>query len=166
MVSPRENLAELEAILARARLGAKATAEAMARYIAERTANDTLMRNTHGVGEYWKAAPGAPPASASGTLARSMYWTRGQGGGTRASAFAGSKDRRAKMMEHGCEPVRPTTGKVMHWTDSKGSWYHSVLPADESGMPEHPFLGPTTDEAIDDGELRRVAIEAFREYDP
>jgi hypothetical protein len=33
-------------------------------------------------------------------------------------------------------------------------------------MPEHPFLGPTTDDAIDDGELRRVAIEAFREYDP
>jgi hypothetical protein len=49
----------------------------------------------------------------------------------------------------------------MHWTDSAGSWYHAQLP----GL-EHPFLGPTTEEAIDNGTLRQIAIDAFRPYDP
>ena len=53
----------------------------------------------------------------------------------------------------------------MHWTDSRGSWYHPRLPAD-GDFPAHPFLGPTTQEAIDDGSLRQVAIDAFKPYDP
>jgi len=165
-VTPWENVAELQRLRRRAEMGAKAAAEAMARYVAERAASDTLQRTSHGVGEYWKAAPGAPPASASGNLAASMYWTRAQGSATRARAFAGNRARYAKMLEFGCEPVRPTDSKVMHWTDSGGEWYHAMLPASGEDMPEHPFLGPTTDEAVDDGELQRAAIEAFREYDP
>ena len=165
-VSPAENLAQWQRIAARSRLGAKAAAEAMARYVAERAAQDTLQRATHGAGEYYKAAPGAPPASASGNLAAQMYSTPAQGGDTRATAFAGNRARYAKMLEFGCHFVEPTRMKVMHWVDSGGSWYHARLPADGSGMPEHPFLGPTTDEAIDDGELSRVATDAFREYDP
>jgi hypothetical protein len=165
-VTPWENVQELIRLELRARLGAKAAAEAMARYVAERAAYDTLQRTSHGVGEYWKAAPGVPPASASGNLAASMFWTRAQGSSTRARAYAGNSARYAKMLEFGCHPVRPTRGKVMHWSDSGGEWYHAVLPADGSDMPEHPFLGPTTDEAVEDGELRRVAMEAFEEYDP
>lgn len=145
--------------------GARQAAGAMARYLAERTANDMLRRTTHGEGEYWKAAPGAPPASASGNLARSMYWTRGTGG-ARASAYVGNAARYAKMLERGCHPVEPTRRKVMHWVDSEGSWYHAMLPADGEDMPEHPFLAPTVEEAVDDGELRQAAIDAFREYDP
>jgi hypothetical protein len=53
----------------------------------------------------------------------------------------------------------------MHWEDSGGSWFHARLPADGE-FPEHPFLRPTAEEAIDDGELTRVAIEAFIPYDP
>lgn len=171
-MTPAENAEAWRRIEARARLGAKAAAEAMARYVAERTASDTLRRTTHAPGEYWKAAPGAPPASASGNLASQMFWTRAQGSDTRATAWAGNSARQAKMLEHGCEPVRPTSRRVMHWHDSgnaanpSGEWYHALLPADGSGMPEHPFLAPTVDEAIDDGELQRVAVEAFREYDP
>jgi hypothetical protein len=49
----------------------------------------------------------------------------------------------------------------MGWKDSGGIWRHrSVL------MQEHPFLGPTTDDAIDDGDLFRVAIEAAIPFDP
>ena len=70
------------------------------------------------------------------------------------------------MLERGCHPVTPTRFKVMHWTDSGGSWYHARLPADGSDMPEHPFLAPTVDESVDDGSLQDVAVEAFREYDP
>jgi hypothetical protein len=145
--------------------GARVAAGAMARYIAQRAANDTLKRTSHAPGEYWEAAPGAPPASASGNLAASMYWTRGAGG-SRAWAYVGNSARQAKMLEFGCHPVEPTSRKVMHWVDSGGSWYHAILPADGSDMPEHPFLRPTVEEASDDGGLRRAAIDAFRKYDP
>jgi hypothetical protein len=163
-ITPEQNLALLIQIEARARLGAAAAANAMARYIADRTATDTLRRTTHAPGAYHKARPGAPPASASGTLAKSMYWTPASGG-LRATAIAGNDARHAKLLEFGGCVLRPTGGRAMHWTDSGGSWFHTRLPADGE-FPEHPFLGPTTEEAIDDGELRRVAIDEFRKYDP
>ena len=103
---------------------------------------------------------GAPPSHASGSLAKGMYWVPASGE-LRATAYVGNSAQHASLLEFGGCVLRPTSGKVMHWTDSAGSWYHAALPA-----PEHPFLGPTTEEAIDDGELERVAIDAFREYDP
>jgi hypothetical protein len=159
-MTPEENLALLLQIEARARLGAAAAADAMAKYIAERTADDTLRRNVHAPGAYYKARPGAPPSYASGSLARGMYW-RSASRGLRASAYAGNNARHAKLLEFGGCVLRPTSGKVMHWTDSGGSWYHAQLPA-----PAHPFLEPTVQEAIDDGSLRQAAIDAFRAYDP
>ena len=169
-ISFEDNLAHWLQIEQRARLGAQAAAEAMARYIAERTADDTLRRTTHAPGAYFKAAPGAPPAMASGSLAKGMYWTPASGGppasgGLRASAYAGNSARHAKLLEFGGCVLTPTSGKVMHWTDTGGSWYHARLPA-SGDYPPHPFIAPTTDEAIDDGTLRQVAIDAFREYDP
>ena len=167
-----DNVAQWEAIERRAALGAKAGAEAMARYLAERAASDTLQRTSHAAGEYWVAAAGAPPASASGNLAAQMFWTRARGSSTRATADVGNSARQAKMLENGCNPVSPTTAKVMHWTDSgnaknpSGEWYHALLPADGSPMPAHPFLAPTIEEAVMDGELQRVALEAFAKYDP
>jgi len=165
-ITPEENVAYLEQVLARAKLGAAATAEAMARYIADRTASDTLTRNTHAPGAYHRARPGAPPASASGTLARSMYWTPASGE-LRATAIAGNDARHAKLLEFGGCVLQPSGGKTMKWKDTgrETHWHHTRLPVDGQ-FPEHPFLGPTTDEAIDDGSLRRVAIEEFRKYDP
>ena len=160
-ITPEANIAYLMGVEARARLGAAAAANAMAQYIAERTAADTLTRTVHAPGAYHVARPGAPPAYASGKLAKAMFWEPASGE-LRASAIVGNADRRARLLEFGGCVLRPTRGKVMHWTDSGGSWFHSVLRVDS----EHPFLGPTTDEAIDDGELGRVARDAFREYDP
>jgi hypothetical protein len=159
-ITPEENVAYLEAVLAKAKLGAAATAAAMAAYVAERVKGETLTRNMHSPGAYYKARPGAPPSSASGRLAKGMYSTPASGG-LRATAIAGNDAEHAKLLEFGGCVLRPTGGKVMHWTDSGGSWFHAVLPG-----KEHPFLGPTTEDAVDDGELRRVAIDAFREYDP
>ena len=89
-----------------------------------------------------------------------MYWTRGMGG-SRASAHAGNSARHARLLEFGCEEITPTAGYAMHWTDSGGSWYHTSLPVEE-----HPFLGPTTEEASDDGGLQEAAIDAFLPFDP
>ena len=166
-MTPEENLTQWLQIEALARLGAAAAAEAMAKYIAERTANDTLRRNKHASGVYHKARPGAPPAYSSGSLAKGMYWTPASGG-LRASAYVGNSARHARLMEFGGCVLQPTDGKTMKWKDTgrKEPWHHARLPSDSSEFPEHPFLGPTTDEAIDDGELQQVAIDAFREYDP
>ena len=159
-ITPEANVAYLEAVLAKAKMGAPAVAEAMARYIAERTANETLTRRINPPGTYYKARPGEPPSFGSGALADSMYSTPASGG-LRASAVAGSTDRRAHVFEFGSCLLQPARGKLMGWKDSGGVWRHRYV-----RMEKHPFLEPTTEEAIDDGELRRIAIEAFRPYDP
>ena len=159
-----EYIAWLEATIARMEPGAPAMANAMAEHIADRVTNDMLRRTVHAPGMYHKAAPGAPPATASGSLAKGMF-TRPASEGMRSTAYVGNSARHAKLLEYGGCVLKPTSGKVMHWTDSGGSWYHPRLPADGE-FPAHPVLEPTTDEAIDDGELRRIAIDAFREYDP
>jgi len=165
-MTPEQNIAYLEAILARARLGAAAAATAMAEYIADRVVTDTLQQTTHAPGAYHKARPGAPPATASGSLAKGMYYTPASGE-LRATAYVGNAARHAKLLEFGGCVLTPTDGKTMKWKDTgrETHWHHAVLPVDGE-FPAHPFLGPTTDEAIDDGELRRIAIDAFREYDP
>ena len=159
-VSFEGNIAYLEGVLAQVKLGPAAAAEAMARYIAERVANETLTRRINPPGTYYKARPGEPPSYGTGALADSMYSTPASGG-LRASALVGSTDKRAHIFEYGSCILQPTRHKLMGWKDSKGIWRHRMV-----AMEEHPFLGPTIEEAIDDGELTRVAIEAFREYDP
>ena len=160
-ITPEESLRRLIAARKKAEGGAAAVANAMARHVAERTAQDTLRRRRHAPGVYYKAKPGEPPSYSSGTLANSMFWEPASGG-LRASAIAGSADKRASMFESkGCV-LKPTSKKVMHWTDSGGSWYHSVLRV----QSEHPFLSLTVEETIADGSLRRAAIEAGAPYDP
>ena len=160
-----EYIAWLEAAIARMELGAAAMADAMAKYLAERTADDTLRRVTHAPGTYSRARAGAPPAYVSGTLARSMYWTpSGAAPGGRATAHVGNSARHAALQEFGGCVLQPTRGKTMTWKDTgrPKPWHHRWLPE----FPAHPFLAPTVQDAIDDGSLRRVAIEAFRPYDP
>ena len=159
-----EYIAWLEAAIAKMELGAPAMANAMAEYIADRVASDTLRRTTHAPGAYFKSRPGAPPASASGNLARSMFTTPASAG-LRSTAQVGNNAKYAKLLEHGGCVLQPTSRKVMHWTDSGGSWYHARLPA-TGETPAHPFLQPTVEEAIADGSLTRVALEAFLPYDP
>ncbi len=159
-MTPEENLAQWLAIEARARLGAAAAANAMARYIAERTRDETLGQKAHAPGGYYRAKRGAPPTSASGSLARGMYWRHAAAGGLRATASAGNSARHGRVLEFGCV-LTPTSGTHLGWKDTGGIWRHRSVE-----VTEHPFLGPTTDDAIDDGELQRAAVEAFREYDP
>ena len=159
-ISPEANVAYLEGVLAKAKLGAQATAQAMADYIRDRVANETLTRRINPPGTYYKARPGDPPSYGSGALADSMYSTPASGG-LRSSASAGSTDRRAHVFEFGSCLLQPTAGRLMGWKDSGGVWRHRYV-----RMEKHPFLEPTTEDAIDDGELQRVARDAFREYDP
>lgn len=154
-----DNIAYLAEAIRIAEQGAAAAATAMARYIARRTAEDTLRRSSHSPGEWYRQRPGEPPAYASGNLARSMYY-RPASGGLRATALVGNKADYSRILEFGCV-IYPVSKKYLHWKDSGGSWYHTLLV-----VPAHPFLSTTVEEAIDDGSLQEVAIEAFRVYDP
>jgi hypothetical protein len=163
------NIAYLEEVLALAGKGAPAVARRMAEYIAERTASDTLTRKRLSPGMYHRAKPGDPPAMMSGKLADSMFTEMEPAGSfLRASAYVGSEDKRARMFEHGGCVLKPGRAKMLHWRDTGrpdnpgGWWSHEFLTVDV----EHPFLGPTTEEAIDDGDLQRIAVEEFRKYDP
>ena len=163
-MTPEQYLAWLEEVERKARLGARPTAEAMARHVAERIKNDTLRRRRHAPGQYYKAKPGEPPSYASGKFADSIYSTPASGG-LRATAYVGSSDKRAKMFEFGGCVLTEVSRPVMKWRDSRGWWSHHRLPLSGT-WPEHPFLRPTVEEVIDDGSLRQAAIDAFRPYDP
>ena len=65
-ITPEENVAYLEAVLAKAKLGAQATANAMAAHVADRVANDTLQRRRNPPGTWYKARPGDPPSYGTG----------------------------------------------------------------------------------------------------
>jgi len=142
-----------------------AIATAMARYIAKRTREDTLQRTKHSPGAYYRARPGAPPAYASGTLARGMEavpaHTR-----LRGTAWVRNQTAYARILEFGCVVVAHN-GIYLGWRDTgradnpSGIWRHR-----EVKVPPHPYLGPTVDEAIADGTLLDVAVEAFIPFDP
>ena len=164
-MTPEESLRRLIAARENARGGAQAAAEAMAAYIAERIRNETLRRRRTAPGQFYRAKRGDPPAMGTGKLADSIYSTPASGG-LRASAYAGSDDKRASLFEFGGCVLQPGDSQsVMKWLDSRGWWSHHRLPL-SGGYPEHPFIRPTVEEAIADGSLRRVAIDAGRPYDP
>lgn len=166
-VTPEGNVAYLEGVRALARQGAAASANAMAKYIAERIALDTLTRQRLSPGMYHRARPGAPPAMMSGKLADAMF-TEPASGELRATALVGNSDKRARLFELGGCVLKPSSGTHLGWKDTgrkdnpSGIWRHRQVDMDD----EHPFIEPTTDEAIDEGELQRIAIEEFRKYDP
>lgn len=143
--------------------GAIAAANAGAEYIKQRIQEDTLMRSQHPPGAWHETRDGDPPAVASGNLIRSTYFKPAFGDWARASAAVGNSADYARITEHGCE-IEPTSKEYMHWKDSGApvsGWYHRFL--ENKG---HPFIRPTMDESMEDGELHRVMIEEFRRYDP
>jgi hypothetical protein len=158
-VTPEENIRYLQEALELAKRGSEAIANAMAEYIVWRTREITLRRTFHAPGEWYSQRPGEPPAYASGKLAEGMFY-KPASSGFRATALVGNKVEYSRILEFGCV-VTPRHNKYMHWTDSRGSWYHEFLV-----VPEHPFLTPTIEEAIDDDSLLEIAIETFKDYDP
>jgi hypothetical protein len=157
-VTPEEMVAEWEKIIQKARPGAKAAADAMAKYIVWRAQEITLRRTLHAPGAYHRQKGGEPPAYGSGTLARAMYM-RSASLAVRTTALVGNKAPYSRISEFGC--VVTANKDEMSWADSAGRWYHWQLV-----HPPHPFMEPTTDEAIDDGSLQEAAIEGFEPYDP
>jgi hypothetical protein len=82
-------------------------------------------------------------------------------GGMRTSAMVGNSSDYGRILEFGCV-ITPVSGlKFMHWKDSGGSWYHTMLV-----VQPHPYLAPSTEDVIRDGSLQDAAIDAFIPFDP
>lgn len=160
MATPEENAQIWWVIVQKSKRGAAPTATGMAKYIAERTAKETLTRTSHPAGSWYRQRPGEPPAQASGNLARSMFYTPAHSGGLTATAYVGNSAEYSRILEYGCV-IQPSSKEFSHWVDTGGSWYHKFLIS-----PPHPYLEPTVEEAIEDGGLWKAAIEAFIPYDP
>ena len=157
-VTPEQMLEEWDKIIQKAKPGAKAAADAMARYMVWYIQEIKLRQTLHPPGAYNIQKGGEPPSYGSGTLARAMYM-RSAHVGVRATALIGNKASYSRISEFGC--VVDANGDYMSWADSGGKWYHKQL----LHMP-HPFMEPATQDAIDDGSLQEEAVKAFIEFDP
>ena len=157
-VTPEQMLEEWDKIIENAKPGAKAAADAMARYMTWYISEIKLRETVHPPGAYNIQKGGEPPAYGSGTLARSMYM-RSALLKTRATALIGNRAPYSRISEWGC--VVEGSDRMLSWFDSGGRWRHWGVV-----HMAHPFMGPATEEAIDSGDLQDEAVRAFIEFDP
>jgi hypothetical protein len=162
-VSFEENVALWQGVSKLASQGAAPAATALVKHIAERAQKVTLRRYKKPSGAWNRARPGEPPALSTGKLADAMYYIPARRGGIRAYGWVGNESDYARIREFGCV-VSALNKEDLHWKDSgspvKG-WFHKVLE-----HPPHPYLSPTTEEAVDDGSLADAGRDEFRKYDP
>lgn len=162
-ISFEENVKLWQDVSKLAAQGAAPAATALAKHVADRAQKVTLRRMKKPSGAWHRARPGEPPSLSSGKLADNMFYIPARRGGTTAFAWIGNEADYARILEFGCT-VSALNKARLHWKDSgspiKG-WFHQVLE-----VPAHPYLSPTTEEAVDDGSLAEAGREAFRPYDP
>jgi phage gpG-like protein len=166
-ISVEENIALLKAIRDQATTAAAPAADGMAETF-EDAVGRTLRLSAHGpmpagpphsipFGIFYKATPGAPPAYATGNLARSIIRTAASGEIT-ASALVGATAVYAALQEWGGS-TWPSRSAYMHWTNTRGSWWMRRV-----DVPEHPYMRPTVDRTVHDGSLTAAAMEAFEAH--
>ena len=113
-----------------------------------------LKLTAHPPGIFWKAAPGRPPAYASGNLSRQTFATRASGE-IRATSTVGNTAIYSALQEFG-GATWPNRSAYMHWVNDRGAWFKKRVT-----VPEHPYFRPALDVVIADGSLQGSAMEAF-----
>lgn len=132
-------------------------ADAMAEGFRREVVYHTLRETSHPPGLFWRAARGRPPAYASGNLARSVRAQPAvQTGPAYARASVGAWAIYSGTQEWGKANIRPVRANYLHWVNSRGPWWKKSVT-----VPEHPFMKPTVDKMIRNGELSRLARDAF-----
>ncbi len=130
-MSPEENVAFFEAIKAQVSTAAPPAVDGMTETF-EDAVGRTLRLSAHApmpagpphsipFGIFHKATPGAPPAYATGDLARSVIRTPASGGIT-ASALVGATAIYAALQEWGGS-TWPSRSGYMHWQNTAGAWW-------------------------------------------
>ena len=163
-MSPEENLAFWKAVRDQSTTAAQPAANGMTGTF-EDAVQRTLKLSAHApmpagpphsipFGIFHKAAPGAPPAYATGNLSRSIMRTAASGGLV-SSALVGATAIYAALQEWGGE-TWPNRSAYMHWVNTAGPWWKKRVT-----VPEHPYMRPTVDRTVADGSLGRAARDAF-----
>lgn len=157
MLTPEENVAYWEALLATVADAAPDVANAMAETMMERVQNVELRIISHSPGMFWKAFRGLPPAYVTGNLERSIHRAPAVGSGMFAVSNVFSDAIYAGIQEFGGY----TWGNhgLMHWRNSAGSWFMR-----EVYVPEHPYMTPAYEAVIRDGTLTRAAMVSFEAH--
>ena len=163
-MSPEENLAFWKAVRDQATGAAKPAADGMTETFKDAVGR-TLRLSAHApmpagpphsipYGIFHKAAPGAPPAYATGNLARSIIRTPASGGLV-SSALVGATAVYAALQEWG-GVTWASSSAYMRWRNDRGVWRKRSVT-----VPEHPYMRPTVDRTVADGSLTRAAMGGF-----
>ena len=160
-MDPDEAIAYMQLIMERASRAAPACAMAMGETHRDYMQNVTLSRFQSVPVSQTPSPRGAPPASMTGTLRRSVTCVRGPGGGMNASALTGPNTIYAATQEWG----QVHTGKPRMWlwlryigayeVRSRG-WVKRTV-----DIPERPYIRPSRDAVIANGSAVGAANAAF-----
>lgn len=154
-MSPEENEQFLKGLAAQVASAAGPAVNAMAETFKRQVVNVELQEEFHPPGMFWRQVVGHPPAYASGALARSVRVNSAKSPGPQSEASVGAYARYAAIQEWGGETWG--THGLMHWVNSGGSWYMPHVT-----IPQHPYFRPALKVVVNDGSLRRSAVEAFK----
>ena len=165
-MTPEENLALFEAIRAQVATAAPPAADGMAERF-ESDVGRTLRMTVHApmpagpphsipFGIFYPAAAGAPPAYATGNLARSMMRTPASGG-ISATAMVGNTAVYAAVQEEGAT-LYPNSA-YLHWVNTHGAYYKRSVT-----VPAHPYFARTLRFDIANGSLTRAAMEGWQAH--
>jgi hypothetical protein len=160
-MSPDQAIALMEAIRDKAAKAAPACAMAMGETHRDYMQRVTLSHYQSVPVSQTPSPPGAPPASMTGTLRRSVTCVRGPGGGMVASALTGPHTIYAVTQEWG----EVHTGKPRMWL-----WLKYIGPYEVKSrgwvkrtvdIPARPYVRPSRDDVIANGSAVGAANVQF-----
>lgn len=149
-----EAVAQLELIKAQAARAVVPAATAMATGVRREISQVTLRQTSHPRFEFYHAPVGAPPARATGNLARSIRSTAAYGE-VRAFSSVAAYAEYAALQEYG-GATWPSRSRYMHWFNTGGEWLKRIV-----HVPEHPYMRPTVQRMSASGQISRDARNAF-----
>lgn len=161
-MTPEEALALLKEVRDKVATAAPECAMAMGRTHERHLTHVTLMESgAHPPVTQTPAAPGAPPASITGNLRRSVTCVPGAQGGSFATSLVGPHVTYAATQEW---------GGVHHGSPSMWLWIKYIGAAEVKRrkwvrqtvtIPARPYMRPSRDAVVADGSVVRAANEAF-----
>lgn len=160
-MTPDEAIALMEAISGKAAKSAPALAMAMGETHKDWMQSVTLSRFQSVPVTQTPSPPGAPPASMTGTLRRSVTCVRGASGGMVASSIVGP---------HAVYAATQEFGGVHHGRPHMWLWLHYIGPEEVRrrgwvkrvvDIPARPYVRPSRDDVIANGMAVSAANAAF-----
>ena len=161
-MSPDQAIAYMQLIRDKAAKAAPDCAMAMGKVHQDYMQRVTLSRFQSVPVSQTPSPPGAPPASMTGTLRRSVTCTRGPGGGTRATSLVGPHTIYAATQEWGDED-RHGNPRMWLWLKYIGPYEvkRRGWVKERVKIPARPFVRPSRDAVIANGSVQEAGNAQF-----